>query len=310
MRMTKVPYSDVTSYYVNRPDRRAVDLRLAGIAECVVLGRSIYRRAYPPLPEHRHFGVAELAYVETGHQPYNIGGQRFLLVGGEGTIIPPDTAHSSDGEPSYPGKRFWLQLRLPPKSGARWLGLSPAEAKPLIDMLRAPARPSSKWPAHFSLRIATLFDLFDRPASPTRTAMLRTLLLTILFDVLDLNHASPLCACRYKVKQATDWAESQLPNPVTLEQLADVAKLSVSSFKHVFKDVIGLTPHAYLLRKRIEHAQILLRQGEKSVTDIALDCGFSSSQYFATAFKRIMGITPNDMLQNRNVPLPSGADGQ
>jgi len=308
--MGKVPYSDLTSYYVNRPDRRAVDVRKAGVPECVVLGSSIYRRAYPPLPEHRHFGVAELAYVETGHQPYNIGGQRFLLVGGEGAVIPPDTAHSSDGQPSYPGKRFWLQLRLPQKPVARWLGLSPAEAKPLIGLLRAPANPSSKWPANFPHRIATLFDLIDRPACPTRTAMVRTLLLTILFDVLDLNHASPLCAYRYKVKRATDWAESQLPNPVTLEQLADVAKLSVSSFKHVFKDVIGITPHAYLLRKRIERAQSLLRQGEKSVTDIALDCGFSSSQYFATAFKRIMGITPNEMLQNRNVPLPADADGQ
>jgi len=308
--MEKVPYSDLTSYYVNRPDRRAVDVRRAGVPECVVLGSSLYRRAYPPLPEHRHFGVAELAYVETGHQPYNIGGRRFLLVGGEGAVIPPDTAHSSDGQPSYPGKRFWLQFRLPQHPGARWLGLSPAEAKPLIDMLRAPANPSSKWPSHFPHRISSLFGLIDRPASPTRTAMLRTLLLTILFDLHDINRASPLCAYRCKVKRATDWAESQLTNPVTLEQLAEVAKLSVSSFKHVFKEVIGITPHAYLLRKRIERAQVLLLRGEKSVTDIALDCGFSSSQYFATAFKRIMCITPNEMSQNRNVPIPSDADGQ
>ena len=308
--MTKVPYSDLTSYYVNRPDRRAVDVRTAGVPECVVLGRSVYRRAYPPLPEHRHCGVVELAYVETGHQPYIVGGQRFMLVGGEGAVIPADTPHSSDGQPSYPGKRFWLQLRLPQKTNARWLGLSPAEAKPLIDLLTAPANPSSKWPADFPRRIAALFDLFDRPPCPTRTAMLRTLLLTILFDLLDLNQANPSCAYQHKVNRALSWAESQLPNPVTLEQLADVAKLSVSSFKHVFKEVIGITPHAYLLRKRIEQAQLLLRQGESSITEIALACGFSSSQYFATAFKRIMGVSPNDMLLNRNVPLPADADGQ
>jgi len=308
--MVKVPYSDLTSYYVNRPDRRAIDVRTAGVPECVVLGRSTYRRAYPPLPEHRHFGVVELAYVESGHQPYKIADRHLLLVGGEGTIIPSDTPHSSDGQPSYPGKRFWLQLRLPQKPNARWLGLSSAEAKPLIAMLRTPASPSSKWPTDFPRRMTALFDLFDQPPCPTRTAMLRTQLLTILFDLHAINRASPSSAYQFKVKKALHWAESQGPNPITLEQLADTAKLSVSCFKHAFKEIIGITPHAYLLRKRIEKAQALLRQGENSVTDIALACGFSSSQYFATAFKRIMGVTPNDMLQKRRVPLPSDADGQ
>ena len=148
----KVPYSDLTSYYVDRPDRRALDLREAGLPECVVLGHSFYRRAYPQLVEHRHFGVAELAFVATGYQPYNVGGQRFALLGGEGAVIPPETPHSSDGHPSYPGKRFWLQLRLPSSAGARWLGLSPAEAKPLLDMLRAPGAVYAKWPADFARR--------------------------------------------------------------------------------------------------------------------------------------------------------------
>ncbi len=308
--MTAVPCSDLTSYYVNRPDRRAVDLRAAGVPECLVLGRSIYRQAYPPLPLHRHFGVAELAYVETGHQPYDIGGRRFLLVGGEGVVIPPDTPHSSDGQPSYPGKRFWVQLKLPQKTGKPWLGLSPAEADPLIGMLRGQASLCSKWPDDFAHRLNALFSLFDRLASPTRTAMLRTALLAILFDLLDLNSAAPALAYQSRVKKATEWAETHLSGSVTLEQLANAAGLSVSSFKRVFKAIVGITPHAFLLRKRVERAQTLLGKGDGSVTDIALACGFSSSQYFATAFKRIVGMTPNDMLRKHTVPLPSDADGQ
>ncbi len=308
--MTKVPYSDQTSYYVDRPDRRAVDMRTAGVKECVVLGGSCYRHAYPPLPEHRHFGVAELAFMETGHQPYHVGGQRFTLLGGEGTVIPPDTPHSSDGHPSYPGKRYWVQLRLPQNPRARWLGLSPSEAEPLLGMLRSPVNPCSKWPADFARRFSALFTLFDRPASPLRTATLRTALLTVLFDLLDLNRPNPSPACQTRVRKAIDWAEAQMSNPVTLEQLAAVAGLSVSSFKHVFKEVAGIPPHTYLLRKRIDRAQELLRTGAGTVTDIAFACGFPSSQYFATAFKRITGMTPNDVLRNRVEPLPSDADGQ
>jgi hypothetical protein len=175
--MTKVPFSDLTSYYVDRPDRRVIDLRNAGVRECVALGRSCYRHAYPPLPEHRHFGVAELAFVETGHQPYDVGGQRFTLLGGDGAVIPPDIPHSSDEHPSYPGKRYWLQLRLPQNPHTRWLGLSPKEAEPLVAMLQNPASLYAKWPADFARRMTALFGLFDRPACPTRGAMLRTGLL-------------------------------------------------------------------------------------------------------------------------------------
>lgn len=306
----KVPYSDLTSFYVDRADRRALDLRHAGLPECVVLGRSFYRHAYPPLAEHRHFGVAELAYVETGHQPYKVGGQRFTLLGGEGAVIPPDTPHSSDGHPSYPGKRFWLQLKLPPAKYARWMGLSPAEALPLLNMLRAPAKVCAKWPANFSRGTDTLFDLYDRPPTPTRSAMLRTAILSLLFMLLDLNQPDSDPASQARIRKAIAWAESQRTNVATLEQLASVAGLSVSSFKRIFKEVAGIPPHAYVLRKRIDHAQNLLRNGAGTVTEIAFECGFPSSQYFATTFKRITGMTPNDVLRNRIAARPEGADGQ
>jgi AraC-like DNA-binding protein len=308
--MTQVPYSDLTSYYVNRPDRRAVDLREAGVPEGIVLGRSLYRSAYPPLPPHRHFGVAELAYIETGHQPYDIGGQRLTLLGGEGAVIPPDTPHSSDGHPSYPGKRFWLQLRLPDRPGRPWLGLSAKEAAPLLRMLRAPANPCSRWPANFSQRASALFDLYDQPPSPTRAARLRTALLTLLFDLLDLNVPDAAPAYQTRVRKAIGWAESRPEKAPTLEELATVAGLSVSSFKRVFKEVAGIPPHAYLLRRRIERAQSRLRKGDRTVTEVAFECGFPSSQYFATVFKRVTGLTPNDVLRNRVAPFPADGDGQ
>ena len=308
--MKTVPHSDVVSYYVDRPDRRALDLRAAGVPEGIVLGRSAYRRAYPPLPEHRHFGVAELAYVETGHQPYDVGGRRFTLSGGEGVVIPPDTPHSSDAQPSYPGRRFWLQLQLPAGRGEPWLGLSPRESAPLLAMLKGPTHVCAKWPSDFADRFETLFELFDRPASAVRTARLRTALLGLLFDLLDLDTPKLPAAYRARVKRATDWAEAHLAEPVSIERLAAVAGLSASGFKHAFKAITGISPHAYLLRKRVERARALLGSNGGSVTDVALACGFPSSQYFATVFKRVTGLTPNDVLRNRVATLPRDADGQ
>jgi len=54
----------------------------------------------------------------------------------------------------------------------------------------------------------------------------------------------------------------------------------------------------------------LLLEGKKSVTGVAQECGFASSQYFATAFKRMTGVTPNDVLHKRGIALPADTDGQ
>ena len=308
--MNKVPYSDLISYYIMRDDRCAIDVRQAGVPECIVAGWASYRCAYPPLPEHKHFGVAELAYAEIGRQPYIIADRRFTLQGGEGVIIPPDTLHSSDNQPSYPGKKYWIQLLLPVDSSETWLGLTSAEAAPLVAMLQMPTTQSTKWPSDFPRRISALFNIFDGPASPIRTAMLRTGLLTILFDLLNLQIKKTLPADKARIHRSIEWMEKQTERPPTLEQFAEISGLSSSSFKRVFKDVIGITPHTFILRKQIDRAQRLLQEHNGSVTDIAFECGFSSSQYFATVFKRIVGVTPNDLLKNHDLPLPSDTDGQ
>jgi hypothetical protein len=156
-----------------------------------------------------------MAYVETGHQPYDVGGR--------GSHSPAARVRSfrrirrtvRTGSPLIPVDRFWTALRLPQSSDASWLGLSPSEAAPLVDMLWMPANLCAKWPADFPRRFSTLFELFDRPASAVRTAMLRTSLLTILFDLLDLNTPDAPLAYRARIKKATDWADTHLTESVT-----------------------------------------------------------------------------------------------
>ena len=309
--MEKIPNSDITSFYVHRVDRRVVDLREAGIPECAVLGQACSRHAYPPLQEHRHFNVAEIAFIETGHQPYAIKDQKFTLLGGEGTIIPPDTPHSSDGQPCYPCKKIWLQLLLPdaPKY-KQWLGLNFKEAQTLMEMLRNPANLYAKWPATIPNQMNNLFNLFDRAPTPARTAMLRVAVLKILFDLLDLNIPEIAPAHQIRVRKVIAWLETQTAKPPNVESLAQQAGLSLSSFKRVFKIVTGQAPHAYILRKRISMAMNMLCEGHNSITDIALECGFQSSQYFATVFKRITGVTPNEILHKHGIPMPADTDGQ
>jgi AraC family transcriptional regulator len=79
----------------------------------------------------------------------------------------------------------------------------------------------------------------------------------------------------------------------TLEQMASVARLSPYHFARGFKAATGLPPHQYVIARRIERAQHLLRtNGELRLAEVALRVGFSDQSHFSFHFKRIAGVTP------------------
>ena len=78
--------------------------------------------------------------------------------------------------------------------------------------------------------------------------------------------------------------------------------LGATSFIQCCKEITNQTPIQYLNDLRLENAaKTLLSDKEKSVTDIALECGFSSSQYFATLFRRRFNCSPREYRKNRIV---------
>ena len=83
-----------------------------------------------------------------------------------------------------------------------------------------------------------------------------------------------------------------LARRITVIELAQVACLSPSHFHAQFKDSVGLTPHQYLLKTRLDHAARLLRESPLALVRIAEECGFSSQSALTTAMRRYMGLTP------------------
>jgi AraC-like DNA-binding protein len=83
-----------------------------------------------------------------------------------------------------------------------------------------------------------------------------------------------------------------------LEELAAMAHVSPSYFHKVFQSYTGLTPKSYLDHVKITEATRLLKETEHSITDITYILGFSSTQHFATAFRRLIGQTPTNWRLN------------
>ncbi|WP_417068173.1 helix-turn-helix domain-containing protein [Niveibacterium terrae] len=95
------------------------------------------------------------------------------------------------------------------------------------------------------------------------------------------------------LRRIREHIEQHLADALTLEDLAGEAGLSVYHFARMFKQTTGLTPHQYLMRQRMQKAQILLLRGRKPLTEIALQCGFSSPSHFSSSFRAAFGVPPS-----------------
>src|SRR5271154_114504 len=88
-----------------------------------------------------------------------------------------------------------------------------------------------------------------------------------------------------RINRVTDYLRGNLDRQVKLEELAQVACFSEFHFHRIFSAVSGETLHGFTNRLRLEKAARLLRFTDQSLTNIALDCGFSSSATFSRAFR-------------------------
>ena len=81
--------------------------------------------------------------------------------------------------------------------------------------------------------------------------------------------------------------------PLDVRAVAAVAHLSPAHFIRSYRAAFGETPHRYLQRRRVERSMFLLRETDRSVTDICLDVGFTSLGTFSRMFREIVGETPS-----------------
>ena len=89
----------------------------------------------------------------------------------------------------------------------------------------------------------------------------------------------------------TAYIDERLAEPLTLQELAEVACLSAYYFCRVFKRTTGLSPNQYVIARRLHRAQQLLRAGQPT-EQVALAVGYADPRYFARLFRRHVGCTP------------------
>lgn len=107
----------------------------------------------------------------------------------------------------------------------------------------------------------------------------------------EIRHETARLAAWQERKVARHVGE-HLDEPITVHDLAALARLSASHFSRRFKASFGLSPRAYVIRSRLERAQALMRQSRTPLCDIALDCGFCDQAHMSRLFHTVIGDTP------------------
>jgi AraC family L-rhamnose operon regulatory protein RhaS len=265
------------------------------------------------LPWHRNEGI-ELTFLETGRTPFALVHRQFVLQPGDLTITRPWQPHRVGNPAVGIGRLHWIILdvgvRQPHQTWRwpRWLVLSKSDLRDLTAYLRGNEKPV--WRAGAEIQRCFRQIGGALPGENTRGGWSRLavfinelfLLLLGMFRERNVPLSKSLTSARRSTELFLASLRSSLSEKWTLEGMAKCCGLGTTRFVHYCRQITNQTPLHYLNTLRVEKACAMLKRDPKrSVTDIALDCGFTTSQYFATVFRRHARCSPRAFRAGRGV---------
>ncbi len=108
----------------------------------------------------------------------------------------------------------------------------------------------------------------------------------------------------FQLSKTLEYIDANIAENISLKDMADQTQLSVYHFSRAFRSSTGLPPYQFILRKRIEIARRLLKEGNDSIQDVAFAVGFAEASQLTKHFRKITGITPSQY-RRELCPKPS-----
>ena len=277
-------------------ERLLLDLRKFGISEVPMLGRYNYIRARDGLVPHSHPGCLEICHLAKGRQLYCVGAREYLLKGGDVFVTFPGETHSTGESPEEKGRLYWLILRLPPKSGD-FLNCAPKDARHLTRQLLAMPSRHFAGGAELKAILDQIIAACLRGKNPLRHVTIQNKLVEFLLNLIGCSQRQSKAGMSPLISALLRHIDANFDKGLPVAALAAQVKLSVPRFKARFKTEVGIPPAEYVMRCKIDAAKRMLARGGTTVITVSCELDFSSSQYFATVFRRYTGASPRDYLR-------------
>jgi AraC-like DNA-binding protein len=293
------PTQRATGASVQRPPtpRKRVKRYRLGIERIRPLIRIAHHLTAPLRIASRVIVDHEIVLITRGESVFVTNGVPIPLRAGMLVIIPPFVEHRFETRPGAISEHAAIHFDLSPdipgtspasRSGAYRVELSHGQSIPTCH----PITPGAAVRAALS-RIVHAF------ADPTPIAELECSgLLTSVLARLIGDHAAASTSRaddphRTRIETSIAFIDAHLHEPLEVERIAEYAGLSPSRFRAVFGRWMGIAPHQYITQRRIDQARQLLSGDERSIKQIARQCGFADEFHFSKAFRRIDGLPPS-----------------
>ncbi len=255
------------------------------------------------LPPHVHTSF-ELCYIVSGRARWQNTDGVYDLGPGDLYFTLPGEVHGGVADSRDPHHNFSVvfDLRLPRARVGDPAQDAAEEARSVESIApRLRAIPGGQSTERTWIAIRTELERLPPPQDPMRplaVAMVQALLVELAVATTRLGIAAltmaPPSLPAAQLALVRERLRDHLSEPPALEEMAGWIGLSPGHFAVLFKRAYDRTPHEYLTELRIEAACERLRaQPERAVTDIALELGFCTSQYFAEVFRRHRGMSPS-----------------
>lgn len=253
---------------------------------------------------HRNEGL-EIHFLESGTMPYAQGNNQLELQPNYMTITRPWEAHKVGDPEVGVGKFYWviidLDVRRPHQNWKwpDWIMLSPSDLEKLTLILRQNEKVVWKTDKRIRdcfQRLGKAVDADENGSNASRIRLLVNYLLILILDLLvedEVELNEQLTDSSRSVQLFLKELDNNLTEAWNIEKMAQSAGVGLTRFTHHCKQITNLTPMRYLMMQRLKLSKdILINNEQMSVSEVAFACGFSTSQYFSTVFKKHEKCTP------------------
>jgi AraC family transcriptional regulator, L-rhamnose operon regulatory protein RhaS len=245
------------------------------------------------LGPHTHLGY-EIVYVVRGTMDNWVGDRRYRVDAGHVFITPPASLHGAVDSVLNPNEHGLIHVLFPP-AGQALPDLGSAATESLRRDLASIGAAVFPCSPRIKELIAVIVEEHRSPGPYARVvarSALHELLVRVVRDARGDRRVRASVPMHPKIRGAVAWIDEHLSEDISFDALARRFGHSATHFRRLFLKEIGQTPSDFLMRRRVERAKERFADPRATITAVALELGFSSSQYFATVFKKYAGVTP------------------
>ena len=250
----------------------------SGLPELPEVGKLQVKNAAWPMPMESHPDAVEFLLLRSGCKQIQVEDRLYEMQGGDLLVVFPGERHGAEDFVQNRTSLAYLLMAVPTEV-PRFCMLEEEERSALWEQLKLLKGRMLKVSPSVCRTMDRLFDHVNT-GLPLEQARIRTELMRFLFQILE------------------EAGEEDKSLPADIAKMAALVNLSESRFKQKFKQATGIPPAEFTVREKIRESQTLLKDPARTVTSIAMELGFSSSQHFSVLFRKYTGLSPIQYRQN------------